>query len=104
MIMRRGVFGVIGRLMLFVQNNQSEPAKRSKYGGARTDSNRYRSVFYFIPLQISFSVAHPAVKYRDVFSESAAEMGCHLRRQRNFRNKQQRISARGDRLRNQLKI
>ena len=92
-----------GTLVFFIDHDQTELGCGRKNGAPCTDDHRGAATGNPGPLPVPLDVAQVTVQDRDV-AEAGSKPRDGLRRERNFRNQDNRLPAESDHFANGLKI
>ena len=103
MVARRAL-GLIGVLLLLVNNEQAKILHGCKDRAARADDDAREARADALPLVIALRERQTAVQDGDRVAEIGGKRLNHLRRQRDFRHKQDRALPRCKRLRDQVQV
>ena len=77
-------FGHITRIVLLVDDNQSDVFERSEHRASRAYRDLCPAAYQPAPLVKAFANRQSAVKKRDLVAETSAKRAQHLRRERDF--------------------
>src|SRR4029079_14671927 len=81
---------LVARLMFFVYDDRTEIRERRKGGRARADDHLFAAALEGEPRVVSLPVAERRVEHGDPVAEHCAKPVYGLRRQRNFRDQNDR--------------
>ena len=87
-VVARRIFGLITRLLLFIQNDEPEVLQRCKHRAARAQHDAHLTAADALPLVVALGERQRAVQHRDVTAELRRKAAQHLRRQRDLRHEQ----------------
>ena len=98
----RRALGVIGMLLLFVDDNDSDVRQGRKHSAARAHHDVCAAVLDLLPLQKALGIGERRVLHGHSVSKKGFQAVDHLRRKRNFRHQHQRLAPRRNRLFDEL--
>ena len=87
-VVARRIFGLITRLLLFIQNDEPEVLQRCEHRAARAQHDAHLTAADALPLVVALGERQRAVQHRDVAAELRRKAAQHLRRQRDLRHEQ----------------
>jgi hypothetical protein len=98
------VFLLVGRIMLFIDHDETEIGIRQEQRRARADRDRRLARRHRRPSALAQALRELRVPFRRSHAETLAEAIEHLRRERDLRHQDQRLPALPDRFRHRFEI
>jgi hypothetical protein len=98
-VIERGLLLFITRFVFFIDNDQAQVDQRREHSRACSDDDASLTIADSVPLIMALASAELTVEHGDLHAsgfESFPEPGNGLRRERNFRNEDESVSALGE--------
>ena len=99
-----GIFGLIGMLLLLVQDQKAQLGAGGEYGGPGAHHNGGLPVFHPLPLVKAFAVWQAGMEHRNLVPKPGGHQAQQLGGQGNFRHQQHRCLSLGQHLLNEADI